>query len=509
MNWLGYGAPAWLAGLAALALPVAIHLLSRGRQRRVAVGSTRWLAPAETLRARRVRPSRWWLLALRCLLIAALVLALADARLGVGATSDAARWLLVAPEVAAARARLEADNAEAYQALDAARTAGVEMRWLTPGMPAGDVAKPPPVVGAGLWSLLHEADALAPPGTAFVVLAAERGSVLSGERAEIDRAIEWHSVTDREENRWLHRAVTVGDDRLAVVVGASDDTSTRFERFEVDAESPRSSGLELTAETEGWRLALAEGGSVASDDSLVVPGLTETPEVAILFASERAEDVRYLRAGLEAVGAATSRRLTVREQRVEHGGIAAGDERLVFWLAETPVPAALLDRLATGGVLVSDALARFERCDSMLWLPWAALASRVDRCGPTDRGLGDGAEAALWSGADGRPLLVGERIRAGIWWRFASRWNPEWTDLVLAPQFPAWLLGLVEQAAPVPSAKSAESDRRSAPGQAAPRRVAAPVGEPSGRELALASWAWLLVFALAAGERWLASRSAA
>ncbi len=112
----------------------------------------------------------------------------------------------------------------------------------------------------------------------------------------------------------------------------------------------------------------------------------------------------------------------------------------------------------------------------------------------------------MWSGANGRPLLVVERVGAGTWLRFASRWNPAWTELVEAPQFPAWLLGLVEDSAvPPSSSRGAQSDRRLVAGQSAPGRSVAPVAEDSA-ELPLASWLWLQAFVLAGSERWLALR---
>ena len=50
-------APLWLGALAALALPLVLHLLSRGRGRRVPLASTRLLESALSVRGRRLMPS--------------------------------------------------------------------------------------------------------------------------------------------------------------------------------------------------------------------------------------------------------------------------------------------------------------------------------------------------------------------------------------------------------------------------------------------------------------------
>jgi hypothetical protein len=70
--------PALLVGLAAAAVPVIIHFLSRRRVRRVAFSDLRFLAEEETHQARRRGVRRWLLLLLRVLII--LCLALAAAR---------------------------------------------------------------------------------------------------------------------------------------------------------------------------------------------------------------------------------------------------------------------------------------------------------------------------------------------------------------------------------------------------------------------------------------------
>ncbi|HEY6222774.1 MAG TPA: BatA domain-containing protein, partial [Gemmatimonadales bacterium] len=72
---LGVTTPLWLAALAALAVPIALHLWSRRSGRAVRVGSIRLLGGAPPAMARRPRLHDPWLLALRCALLAALVLA--------------------------------------------------------------------------------------------------------------------------------------------------------------------------------------------------------------------------------------------------------------------------------------------------------------------------------------------------------------------------------------------------------------------------------------------------
>ncbi len=79
---------AW-AGLAAVSIPVAIHLLSRWRRRPQPWGAMRFLLEAYRKQKRRMRLEQWLLLLTRCLIVLLLGLSLARPRL----IGSAARWL--------------------------------------------------------------------------------------------------------------------------------------------------------------------------------------------------------------------------------------------------------------------------------------------------------------------------------------------------------------------------------------------------------------------------------
>ena len=74
MNFLN---PLMLAGLGAISVPVIIHMLNRHRVRRVTWAAMRFLHISVARNQRRLNIEDWLLLALRCLLLALLALALA------------------------------------------------------------------------------------------------------------------------------------------------------------------------------------------------------------------------------------------------------------------------------------------------------------------------------------------------------------------------------------------------------------------------------------------------
>jgi len=168
---LVFGVPAALWALAALALPLLLHLVRRERQQRTVFAALAWLSPRQRPR-RRLRFERWLLLALRLALLAALALLLAQPRL-LGAPAPA-RVSLWHPEVAVP---------------DAAAAEGESRHWLAPGLPA--ITQPAGDAGGDVASLLRDADATLPPDTRLEVhLPAVIGG-LDAEPLRLSRAVGW------------------------------------------------------------------------------------------------------------------------------------------------------------------------------------------------------------------------------------------------------------------------------------------------------------------------------
>jgi hypothetical protein len=503
VSWAGWATPAWLAGLAALAVPVAIHLLSRGRQRRMRIGSVRWLAPAATLRARRLRPSRWRLLALRCALIGVLVLILAGPRLEV-ASRPGPDWVLVSPDLIAERAALEASSPELYRRLDALREDGTTVRWLAAGLPIG----PSPAAAAGdLWSLLREADREAPAEVAFEVFVVDRLGSLRGERPVLGRSVAWHPVVDPRPNRWIERAVETADGGLSLVLGESDSARTRYESRAVPAGTTEGLGWTLVEGAAGRRVE-AVGGDVAPGDDQRVVAPRSLLSVWIVHDEERAVDARHVRAAVEAVAESTSMDLDLQQAASQDLATLEGSPRLVFWLAAEPVGGAVLATLAAGATLVSDCLARSEPAAESVPISAAVSAlgaGRFDRWGPVDEAPAGSASTVLW-GTPRRPWLeLAAEAGGGRWLRFHGRFHPAWTDLVTTGALPHWLLGLLaDGGSEAPSARAAASDRRAAGTQARLREADAAVVEGRRRIVSAGAWPWLALLLLAAAERGLA-----
>ena len=169
--------PAGLAALAALLLPLLIHLARRDEQQRLDFAALRWLS-AKPRPRRRIRFDEWPLLLVRLLLLALLAVLLA--RPALHGIEDNTPRVAIAPGVDAATARNTPAPAEA------------QWLWLAPGFPA--LGAPPPSSTQPTASLLRELDATLPPAAPLTVVVPSVLDGLDAQRPQLSRAVRWQVV---------------------------------------------------------------------------------------------------------------------------------------------------------------------------------------------------------------------------------------------------------------------------------------------------------------------------
>ncbi len=119
--------PSFLWALAGIAIPIAIHLLSRKEGKVIRVGSLRHLGESNTSQFKTIRLNEILLLILRCLMIASLALFMSGARCTSDNPSARSKWLVVEPGIDT--------NADYREQVDSLTEYGYELRYLASGFP--------------------------------------------------------------------------------------------------------------------------------------------------------------------------------------------------------------------------------------------------------------------------------------------------------------------------------------------------------------------------------------
>ena len=210
--------PAGLAALAALLLPLLLHLARRHEQTPTDFAALRWLRQKPKPR-HRIRFDEWPLLLLRLLLLALLALWLAKPVLS--GVDDTRPRIVVVPGVDAATARKQANDTD------------TRLHWLAPGFPSLDESAPPGT--PGFASLLRQLDAELPPDTPLTVVVPATLQGADAERPVLSRAVTWTVV---EGAMPAAAASASPPPSLVVRHAAGNDTGLRYLRAAARAWQP-------------------------------------------------------------------------------------------------------------------------------------------------------------------------------------------------------------------------------------------------------------------------------
>ncbi|KAF1719578.1 BatA domain-containing protein [Pseudoxanthomonas wuyuanensis] len=300
--------PAALAALAALALPLLIHLARRSEQRPTEFAALRWLRQKPKPR-HRIRFDEWPLLLLRLLLLALLALWLAQPVLY--GSAERAHRVAVVPGV----------NAAALG--EAGLPADARWLWLAPGFP--DFKDPPPPQAQPVSSLLRQLDAELPADTALTVFVSADIGGTDAQRPRLSRTVDWRVAAGT-----VPAQNPVPPAPLTLAVRHSEDRAPAL-RY-------------LRAAAAAWRAPATDSPTTATPDSTAMPastGISIAPAGQPIAAGAR--QLIWLAPGP----------LPAEIQRwIDSGGTALIDAETVF---DSTVPMTPLWRGGDGAVLAEGA----------------------------------------------------------------------------------------------------------------------------------------------------------
>ncbi len=209
--------PWYLWALAGLAVPLAIHLLSRKEGPTIRMGSLRHIRETSSRQFRSIRLNEYLLLALRSIVIVLIVLLMSGWYLG--SLKDDHKFLIMELGVQS--------RSDLLPLRDSLRSAGFEERSLLPGFPSlseGERTSAVPDYAGLLEELrIHDIDSA-------IILATNRVSGFMGERVALPGNVRWVSVEGRASEFELQRMRMQGDS-VFIRAGKTSASETAFHSY--------------------------------------------------------------------------------------------------------------------------------------------------------------------------------------------------------------------------------------------------------------------------------------
>jgi hypothetical protein len=483
----------WLYALAALSIPVAIHLWNIKRGKTLKVGSIS-LITAASRNSSNLKLHDLLLLLLRCLLLAlvAFVLAIPLWQRHIN-TFSIKGWMLMPKE----------NLKETYQKfkpeIDSLTKAGYEFHYFNKGFEKADLNKILSDTASfkhndnvSYWTLIQQLDGQIPSSLPVYLFTPNRAPYFKGAKPEVALNLHWQTYASTDSiSNWIAKAWLTNNNDIHVVKGTSKPAVTFYTEYTVQPGSSKNTPFVVNTDNGKLTVSLKNTNSIAVD--------TSTWRFAI-YADRNSPDAGYVKAALESVIQFTKHKAIIKVYTDDNQ--IKGHQSWIFWLSDKPVSKQLgqsYDNLLayeTGKVKAINSWINDE--NESLSEPKITLYRSIEL-------THDGGQA-IWHDGFGNPILSLERRQQTNVYHFYSRFDPSWSDLVWNNGFPKMVLKLIVD----PIKTDEKYDRRSID-----TKQLMPVINNEDRittekiteQTDLTHYFWILLIAVFVAERWLTHRS--
>ncbi|GAB3934243.1 BatA domain-containing protein [Mucilaginibacter myungsuensis] len=495
--------PLWLFALAAIGIPVVIHLWNIRPGRTLKVGSISLFKESSPKSSRSFKLTDILLLALRCFLLALIVLLFTGPVWKQRSEAGIIKGLILIPG---------ANLTETYRTfqpkIDSLIKAGYEPRYFRADLKMIDLQKDLKTGGTGwtddmnYWTVLKQVQFKVNRTLRLQIFTPNAISHFEGERPTTSHYINWNSYTPIYRNEhgaappdaaawiagaWLTQA---GDIRL--IKGTANSTGTAFEYDNAAI------GAVSTKYITGVGAPGEPYISLKSDPEVEITVDTAYKYVAI-YADDK-QDANYLRSALQAVAQLTQQKTMIR--MYDRPQAIPPEQDWLFWLSDKPIGAdnrqhKNVFKYDTGKILVDES--RLSDHNSGL-APQGETTIRLHR-----RIASSLKGEPIWTDSYGNAILTKEMGTTNVY-HFRSRFNPQWSDLVWSEEFPKWIMGLTDN---IKTKASTHERRALAEAQIQPifTNNAPKAGGPNTADSPLNNYLWVALAITFMAERWLSTRN--
>nr|WP_294945626.1 BatA domain-containing protein [uncultured Mucilaginibacter sp.] len=478
----------WFVALAAIVIPVLIHLWNIRPGKTLKVGSISLITEASKTTSRSLKLLDILLLMLRCLLLVLLAFFLAGPLWSyISPNKKAKGWVLIPRE----------NLRESYQKfrpeVDSLIKAGYEFHYLNRDFAKQDLQKlladtalKDTARQVNYWTLVKQLDEKVHGATLVYLFTPNRVAHFRGARPEIKSNIKWRSYTLADStSRWVAGAWLGNAGDIKVLVGNSRPTGTNF-----SAEAIQGDGSPTIA------VNVRNGQPFVSLKGVPHPPVvvdTATLNIAI-YTDKHTVDAGYLKAALQAAAGFMDRKAVVK-QYSSPNQIPAGQTRL-FWLSDALVNNRLLT--STTNIFKYES-GKIVNVHSWINPGNISLIKRIEA-----KPIGD----ALWQDGFGGVVLSMEQQGNANVSHFYSHFNPAWGDMVWNDAFPKQILQLLNgkpYTVPAEYDKRVLSDKQLMPYNIVNSYKPSSVATANPKDIS--RYFWLALFVIFAIERWLSHKT--
>ncbi len=311
---MNFANPIWLYGLLGIAIPILIHLWSKKEGKTIKVGSIKFYPESETRQSRRLNPSEFLLLFIRSLLIAFLVLLIAQPIL-IGKKKKERPTVLIESSL------LGEDRMGSI--LDTLLTGDYSVRLLEEGLPEFDPESLDAQKGVGsYWNMISEIEELA--SNEIIIFASNQASAFKGRLPTISKKLKWYAIPPKAPVQKILSASFVNDNYYLVRATFREE-ATEVERLnftdlsQLEGIQSKSNAGEVqfkTLEQEDW---------VSSKR----PGSTK---VSIVYGPGFSLDAQLWQAAFQAIEETNGIPMDISVTSVDTNPV--GDNDILVWLSD-------------------------------------------------------------------------------------------------------------------------------------------------------------------------------
>ncbi len=425
--------PVWLWAISGIIVPVAIHLWNVKQGKIMHVGSIALVIQSDRQQAKSLQLKDLLLLLLRCLLIIILSMLMAKPVIKKPlSASNQKGWLLME------RSGLKETYQQYSEEIDSLLKAGYHFHFFEEEFPGGDLSaalktdkdsiRQEPV---NYWQLLQSLNQKVPDSLPVYLFTQNSLTRIAGNRPAIAMNLHWKTYTAR-------------DSIASYITQAYEDA-----KGEVISKIAKSTpGFTATVQQSFSRQNLPALFKIISDSGNTLIQYTDSPghsskvvldtssvNVAI-YAGVNAHDAVYLQAAINAIKQVTGRK--IRLSMVKNARDIPVSTDWLFWLSNELLPSSPVFKKVFMYALAN------ERNHST-WVATAGKFMTGEEPISIRKSMAPelpNTQNVLWTNGYGDPLLTVEGNEKIIY-RFYSRFDPGWSDLVWSSHFADFLLKLL------------------------------------------------------------------